>query len=92
MPGCQKNAGAKSVLAGKIRRVETDVRGLTMEHNDKEVRAAIIRLSDALCFYERATGIESVLIVRERDFAYRAMSGKPGIPEDIPDVSLLASI
>jgi len=60
-----------------------------MSHPDKEVEAAIIRLSDALCQWERATGRQSVLIVRESGgFVYRAMSGKPGIPDDVADQQL----
>lgn len=63
------------------------------EHLDPEVRQAIIRLSDALCTWERATGRQSVLIVRERGgFCYRAVSGKPGIPPDIPDGNLFKMI
>lgn len=61
-----------------------------MTHSDPEVKAAIIRLSDALCTYERATGVESMLIIREANFVYRADCGKPGIPDDISDAMLLA--
>lgn len=56
-----------------------------MKHPDKEVQAAIIRLSDALCAWERDTGRESVLIVRENGFCFRAVNGKPNIPDDITD-------
>ena len=64
-----------------------------MQHPDLDVRAAIIRLSDALCTWERATGIQSILILRdETNFIYRAMSGKPGIPDDIPDVVLIENV
>ena len=60
-----------------------------MEHRDREVQSAIIRLSDALCSFERATSIESVLIVREAGgFEYRAVSGKPGVAEDVTDEQL----
>ena len=60
------------------------------EHPDPEVQAAIVRLADALCTFERATGIENLLIVRERGgFCFRAMSGKPNIPDDITDERLL---
>ena len=61
------------------------------QHPDAEVRSAIVRLCDALCSYERATGLESVLIIREQGgFVYRAMGGKPTIPVEISDESLLA--
>lgn len=62
------------------------------EHPDPEVRSAIIRLADALCMWERATSRESVMIIRERNFVFRAMSGKPGIPDDIPDSQLMELI
>jgi hypothetical protein len=62
-------------------------------HPDPDVQKAIVALSDALCQWERATGRESVLIVREQGgFVYRAQSGKPGIPEDIPDQQLLQMV
>lgn len=61
------------------------------QHEDDEIRAAIIRLSDALCSYERATGLQSILIIREQNgFCYRAISGKPDVPPDATDESLLA--
>lgn len=64
-----------------------------MEHADSEVRKAIIRLDDALCTWERATGIESVLILREScGFIHRAVSGKPDVPEDITDAQLVKNI
>ena len=57
-----------------------------VEHEDPEVRKAIIRLSDALCQWERNTGKESVLIIREQGgFEYRAVDGKPHTLEDISD-------
>lgn len=62
-------------------------------HIDPDVNAALIRLSDALCTWERATGIMSVLIVRDQSgFCYRAMDGKPGIPDDLSDAQLLANV
>jgi hypothetical protein len=60
------------------------------EHPCKEVQQAIIRLADALCSWERDTGIQSVLIIREEDgYFFRASSGKPTIPDDIPDELIL---
>lgn len=62
-----------------------------MEHPDREVQAAIVRLCDALCSYERATGRESALIIREQGgFVYRALSGKPTIPHDYLDEEVFA--
>jgi len=46
-------------------------------HPDEEVRKAILRLTDALCSWERNTGIENILIIREAEFKYRALNGKP---------------
>lgn len=61
-----------------------------MQHPDPDVERAIIKLSDALCSWERITGRESILIVREEGgFSYRAVSGKPGIPDDMTDEQFL---
>lgn len=61
-----------------------------MVHPSAEVQAAIVRLSDALCTWERNTGRQSILIIREQGgFVYRAASGKPGIPNDVPDADLI---
>lgn len=60
-------------------------------HVDREIQRLIVALSDALCEYERATSIESVLIIRQQGgFVYRAQSGKPGIPEDVSDTVLVS--
>ena len=64
-----------------------------LEHKDPEVQKAIIRLDDALCSWERATGIDSVLILREQGgFRHRAVSGKPDVPVDITDADLIKNI
>jgi hypothetical protein len=56
-----------------------------MEHLDKDVRHALIRLNDALCTWERSTGRQSILILREEHgFVHRSASGKPF---DVPDIS-----
>jgi len=66
-----------------------------MEHADREVRSALIRLNDALCSWERHTGRESVLILREvGGFVHRSISGKPvteGL-NDITDAELIKNI
>ena len=60
------------------------------EHEDKDIMASIIRLSDALCQWERGTGRESVLILREQGgYAYRAQSGKPNVPNFVTDDQLI---
>lgn len=49
-----------------------------MDHPDRNVQQALIRLNDALCTLERNTGRESVLILREQGgFEHRSVSGKP---------------
>lgn len=49
-----------------------------MAHPDNNVQKALIELNDALCEWERSTGIQSVLVLREQGgFEHRAMSGKP---------------
>lgn len=64
-----------------------------MGHSNSEVRKAIIRLDDALCTWERATSIESVFILRETGgFVHRAVSGKPNVPLDITDATLVKNI
>jgi hypothetical protein len=61
-----------------------------MQHPDKEIEAVIIRLSDALCKWERNTGIESVLIIRQQGgFVFRAVSGKPVSDNEISDERLI---
>jgi len=85
MMNCQKDQKPGLSLTSKY------VRNYTMEHIDPEVRRAIIRLDDALCTYERATGRESIIIIREQGgFVHRAACGKPDIPSDIGDDQLLA--
>ena len=58
------------------------------EHPDKDVQAAIVHLCDALCTWERNTGRQSVLILREEGgFHYRAVSGKPNSDGTLINVS-----
>jgi hypothetical protein len=61
-------------------------------HQSEDVQTAITNLSDALCSWERGTGIESVLILRERYYNFRAVNGKPGIPDDITDAEIIKTI
>ena len=64
-----------------------------MEHPSKEVRQALVKLNDALCTWERETGRNSVLILKEQGgFCHRSASGKPNIPGDISDALLLESV
>lgn len=57
-----------------------------MEHPSERVQAALIRLNDEICSWERSTGRQSILILREQGgFEHRSASGKPNIPDDIED-------
>ncbi len=61
-------------------------------HPDSEVQQALVRLCDALCSWERATGRQSTLIVREEGgFVHRALSGKP-VEIDVTDERLLGLV
>lgn len=63
-----------------------------MHHPDAEVQSALTRLLDALCSWERATGRESVFILREvGGFQLRANSGKP-LPDHWTDAEILAAL
>lgn len=62
-------------------------------HPSPDVQAAIVRLSDALCTWERETSRQSVLVIREQGgFVYRAQSGKPGVPDFVDDQMLFESV
>lgn len=63
------------------------------DHPNEDVSRALLDLDSALCTWERSTGIESVLIFREKGgFVHRSVNGKPGIPEDIVDSQLIQII
>lgn len=63
------------------------------QHPSEDVTAALVRLNDALCTWERGTGRQSVLILREQGgFEHRSMSGKPGVPEDVTDEQLMGTL
>lgn len=65
------------------------------EHSDREVQQAIIKLCDALCTWERCTGRDSILILREAGgFCFRADSGKPitRSNDDITDQQLMEGL
>ena len=66
-----------------------------MVHPDNEIQLALVRLNDALCSWERSTGRESVLILREvGGFVHRSVSGKPvsnGL-DDVVDAQLVSNI
>jgi len=48
------------------------------QHPDEDVQQAIIRLNDALCSWERATGRQNLLVVIEQGgYEFVADCGKP---------------
>lgn len=64
-----------------------------MKHPDDRVQQALVRLNDELCSWERSTGRQSILILREEGgFVHRSASGKPDIPDDIEDEQLLKMV
>jgi len=66
-----------------------------MTHPCCRVQEALVQLNDALCSWERSTGKQSVLIVREEGgWFHRSQSGKPlpSTSDDIPDCALLDQI
>jgi len=57
-------------------------------HPDPKVQNAIVKLNDALCEHERNTGVQSVMVIRQKDWKHRSANGKPftGETEDsLPD-------
>ena len=61
------------------------------QHPDAEVRAALVRLCDMLCSWERSTGRTSALVLREQGgYCFRAASGKPCVPEWVTDSDFIA--
>lgn len=64
-----------------------------MKHPCDRVEQALVRLNDELCSWERSTGRQSILILREQGgFEHRSASGKPTIPDDIKDDVLWAHL
>ena len=62
---------------------------LITDHPSEEVRAAAIRLLDALCMWERTTFRGNVLIVKDKiGVQYRSLTGAP-VPDDVSDAQLL---
>jgi hypothetical protein len=64
---------------------------LLHDHPSEEVRAATVRLLDALTQWERSTGRKYLVIVKEGGrFSYRSLCGGPA-PEMLSDRDLLDS-
>ena len=64
---------------------------LLHHHPNEEVRRAALRLVDALCIWERDTGRQNLVIIKdESGCEYRSISGAP-VPAELSDGELLAS-
>ena len=60
-----------------------------MIHKDMAIQRALTELNDALCEWERETGRQSVLVLREQGgFEHRSMSGKPIADTTVEDAIL----
>ena len=65
------------------------MKNILTDHPSEDVRAAAVRLLDALCMWERSTGRHNVLIIKDSiGCGYRSMDGSP-IPYNIGDHQLL---
>lgn len=61
------------------------MKNLLQDHPDEEVRAAAIRLLDALCTWERGTGRKNLVIIKDGiGCEYRSLSGSP-VPATMMD-------
>lgn len=61
-----------------------------MDHASPEINAALVRLNDAICSWERDTGISTVLVMRDTaEWAHRSLNGKPGVPATVSDADLM---
>ena len=62
-------------------------------HPNEDVSRALLALDSAICSWERSTGIESVLIFREKGgFTHRSVNGKPGVPDEVVDEQVVAMV
>lgn len=67
------------------------MKNLLTDHPSEDVRAAAIRLLDALTMWERTTGRHNVVIIKDSiGCGYRSFDGAP-VPEDVGDHHLLES-
>lgn len=70
-------------------RMSKIMKNLMHHHPSEDVRAACVRLADALCSWERSTGRDNIVIIKDTaGFEYRALSGSP-LTDDIPDSHIL---
>ena len=63
---------------------------MNSKHLDPHIDHLLVQLNDALCTWERSTGRQSVLILREQHgFEHRSVNGKPCVVDDVDDRTLL---
>ena len=66
-----------------------ETKNLLTDHPSDDVRAAAVRLLDALCMWERSTGRHNLVILKDSiGVEYRSLDGGP-VPEHIDDATLL---
>jgi hypothetical protein len=66
-----------------------NMKNLMFDHPADDVRAALVRLMDAMTTWERNTGRHSVIIIKDEvGGQYRALDARP-VPQDMPDADLL---
>jgi hypothetical protein len=68
-----------------------DMENMLHKHPDENVRKALIGLVDALCSWERSTGNEHLIIVKDTaraGYEYRVLASSP-VPEHMGDHSLI---
>lgn len=67
------------------------MKNILTDHPSEEVRAAALRLLDALCQWERSTSRHNVVIIKDSiGCGYRSFDGSP-VPDDVGDHHLLES-
>lgn len=67
------------------------MKNILTDHPSEEVRAATLRLLDALCMWERTTSRHNIVIVKDSvGCGYRSFDGVP-VPEHVGDHQLLES-
>lgn len=67
------------------------MKNLILDHPSPDVRAAAIRLLDALCMWERNTGRHNIVIIKDTiGCETRTLDGAP-VPPEVSDEHLLQS-
>lgn len=60
---------------------------------DEDINQALIQLNDAICSFERSTGITFALILKDNmGFVHRSADGKPSDVTDITDQEFIDNV